>query len=217
MAKTPDIFERKWPTVILTPIGVANHIVTVSSTDGLHTQQIVTLRLGANAADFKIKRVLSNTEIQVGQIDKDFNQLDNPIQFNGGTLEMQEQERNKMGWEIVGRAVYQEEPAVALRTFTVDQFGQGIDSVNRGLGSEEQPEDPNRIDPLGLNRIAVDAYISNMPNGIVPDSYDEIFLDRDPLNKNIVVARFLLQNQLIRQLNIDYDIDDDLIHVKQVV
>lgn len=141
MANVPSTFERKWPTVILTPIGVANYIVTVSSTAGLHTKQQVTLSLGAAVQDFEIKRILSDTQLQVGATDTGIASYQNPTQFDGGILTMSEQERNKFDTNIVLRAVYAEEPAVALRNVLVNQFGTFIDSVK---------------DSKGINRLAVD-------------------------------------------------------------
>jgi hypothetical protein len=146
MAVLPTTYERRWPSVILTPIAVANHKITVSSTKGLHTKQKVTLRLGANAlTDIEIKRVLSDTEIQVGPLGAEMGNIINPVAYNGGTLEMSEQERNKVGNEITFRAVYEEEPAVALRTLMVDRMGAYIDSV---------------VDGSGINRLAVDTVVS---------------------------------------------------------
>lgn len=145
MAWLPTTYERKWPTVLISPISVSNHIITVASTNLLHSKQKITLRLGANAEEFEIKRVLSDTQFHVGPIGSDMASYSNPIAFNGGSLEMSEQNRNPMGWEIVGRAVYDEEPIVALRTVTVDRHGCYIDSVK---------------DINGINRLAVDANIT---------------------------------------------------------
>lgn len=125
MSKLPTIFERKWPTIILSPISISNHVITVTSTVGLHTKQIVTLtKPGIKSQDFVIKRIISDTQIHIGKVDTNFVTYENPIEFSGGTLEMYEQERNKMGSEVYFRAVYEEEPAVALRNVLVDRHGQ---------------------------------------------------------------------------------------------
>lgn len=124
MAIVPTTYERKWPSVILTPISIANHIVTVSDTRHLHTKQkIILSKPGLDQLELEIKRVLSDTQLHVGLIDKDIGSYTNPVDYNGGTLIAEEQERNKFGSEIVLRAVYQEEPAVALRTLLVDRYG----------------------------------------------------------------------------------------------
>lgn len=130
MSKIPTIFETKWPTVLLSPISVSNHIIAVSSTVGLHPKQVVTLKkAGVLSENFIIQRILSDTELQIGKMDVSFIAYENPTQFDGGSLEMLEQERNKMGSEIYFRAVYEERP-VALRTILVDRYGQHYTSAN---------------------------------------------------------------------------------------
>jgi hypothetical protein len=130
VSKLPTIFQTKWPSVLLGPISVSNYIVTVPSTYGLAVNQIVVLRLGTKAKEFEIKRVLSDTELQLGQTNSGLKTFLNPTEFDGGTLEMSEQERNKLGFEYVLRAVYQEEPAVALRSILVDWMGQHYSETN---------------------------------------------------------------------------------------
>jgi hypothetical protein len=144
MAKLPSTFEGKWPTVLLANIQVANFIITVDSTIGLHTKQKVALhKAGEVSTELEIKRVLSDTQIHVGRFDRSINEYENPVEFDGGSLEMQEQNRNRFDGYIVLRAVYQEEPAVALRTMAVDQHGQIIDSVTDVNGVVRQAVDAN--------------------------------------------------------------------------
>jgi len=121
----PTTRERKWPQVILTPITIANHIVTVSSTILLHTKQIVILsKTGQETKEFEIKRILSDTQFHLGPKDSGrMQEYANPIEFNGGMLTMPEQNRNPMSGDIVLRAVYEEENAVALRNILVDWKG----------------------------------------------------------------------------------------------
>lgn len=146
MANTPTTFEQKWPTVILAPITVANHVVTVSDTAGLHTKAKITLSIaGLEQADFEIKRVLNDTQIQIGFIGKAIDAIENPIEYSGGMLTMSEQNRNKFGSEVVLRAVYEEEPATALRNLLVNKYGAPIDS---------------KVGDDGLNRLAVDAAVT---------------------------------------------------------
>jgi len=122
----PTTWERYWPTVLLSPISILNHIVTVSSTVGLHSKQIVVLsKTGQISQEFEIKRVLSDTTLHVGPKDSGrMQEYSNPVQFDGGSLAMSEQNRNPMGSEIFLRACYAEEPLVALRTVGIDRNGQ---------------------------------------------------------------------------------------------
>lgn len=127
----PSTFERRWPTVILAPITIANHVVTVSSTKGLHTKQEIILSNGSlPQLTLEIKRVISDTQIAVGEKDKAINKLENPVAYSGGILTSIEQKRNEFGAEIVWRAVYEEEPAVALRTVLVDWVGSYYSLAN---------------------------------------------------------------------------------------
>jgi hypothetical protein len=131
MAHMPDLREQQWLTVILSPISISNAIVTVSDTFGLHPKAAISLSLGAAQGDFEIKRVLSDTQIEIGNVGTGIKgPFLSPTQFNGGMLTMSEQNRNKFGSELVLRAVYQEEPALALRTMQVDPYGEAISSKN---------------------------------------------------------------------------------------
>lgn len=160
MASIPEMFERKWPQVILLGITVANGIVTVSSTKGLHTKMEIILKaIGQPDVLLQIKRIISDTEIIVGKRDTEIAAYENPVLYNGGTLIADEQDRNKFNPDYVLRAVYEEEPAVALRTYQVDRFGQGIDSIR---------------DAQGVNRIAVDANIS-IDSAIVTVDLDGVY------------------------------------------
>jgi hypothetical protein len=131
MAHIPTTFERRWPTVILTPIQVANHVITVPTTAGLHTKQkIVLSKVGLDQLELEIKRVISDTQLHVGRIDRDIASYENPIAYGGGTLTSSEQKRNEFGSEIVIRAVYEEEPAVALRNVLVNRWGEFYSTDN---------------------------------------------------------------------------------------
>lgn len=143
MAFVPSTFERKWAEVLaLGPIAIADHKITVPSTAGLHTKQKVILSLAGNVGEFFIKRVLSDTQIQVGAEDKDMALFSNPTEFNGGMLTMPgDQNRNPFGSDPVLRAVYEEEPAVALRNVLVNRYGEHFGSIK---------------DSNGVNRLAVD-------------------------------------------------------------
>jgi len=130
VANAPDLREQQWLSVFLSPIAVANSVITVSDTFGLHPKApIVLTDLSGNAQDFEIKRVLNDTQIQVGSIGTGITgPYANPVAFNGGTLQMGEVNRNKFGSELVLRAVYQEEPATALRNLLVNKYGAPIDT-----------------------------------------------------------------------------------------
>lgn len=191
MARIPSVYERAWPTVLLSPITVADYIVTVPTTKNLHTKQLITLRLGINADEFEIKRVLSDTQIQVGKKGSPIHALENPLSFNNGSLEMHEQKRNEIGSEYVIRAVYDEEPAVALRTLLVTEFGEKV-----GFSQDNN----------GSPRLKVDAEVFK---------YNEISIERN-FTKDPVLVKYFFDSNEVRRLELTYDTDGDLIGVRRV-
>lgn len=123
-------FERSWPDVLIGPISVSNHIVTLPNVNGLHTKQKITLQLGAQTQDFEIKRILSPTTIKVGPLDSNLFTFSNPVSFSGGILWASEQPRNTIAVDPIIRNVYEEEPAVAIRAVNVDRYGQFYSASN---------------------------------------------------------------------------------------
>jgi hypothetical protein len=188
MAHMPDMREQQWLSVILTNISISNSIVTVSDTFGLHPKAAISLTLGPLQGDFEIKRVLSNTQIEIGNIGTGIKgPFLSPTQFDGGTLTMSEQNRNKFGSELVLRAVYQEEPALALRTMAVDPYGQAISASN----------------PLPVS-------VSGTSGATIPDSWEEIDMSYDN-NNNLITVVF--QNPVPTTLTLSYDPNGNLTKV----
>lgn len=197
MPRLPSAFEKKWPTILLSPIYVANHIITVPSTAGLHSRQKITLRkIGVEPKEFYINRVLSDTQITVYHKDGEFVSKDNPVEFDGGSLEMSEQNRNPIQADYVIRAVYEEEPAVALRTMLVSQYGERVSTYKDKQGQ------------ISLN--------VNALNGLLPSEYDEIILTNNSCG-NPIDVKFYLNTTLIRHLSLLYGSKQDLLKVTRIV
>jgi hypothetical protein len=162
MSKLTSSFDRRWPTFLANPIQVSNHIITVPDTQGLlHPKQLVYLnKTGLEQLELEIKRVISDTQIQVGPVGKDMATFSNPTSYSGGTLTAWEQQRNPMGMEIFERASHAEDPINAKRSILVDKYGQYAEFV---------------ADENGVNRLAVDANITIKP---------EVSLDVDLTHTN---------------------------------
>lgn len=142
------VTERTWPSVLLTPISVDNHVITVSDTFELKVKmEVVLSKAGLDSEQFEIKRILSRTTLMVGPIGKPISKISEAAKFNGGTLSANEQSRNKLGDAPILRAVYSEEPTMAVRTVMVDSYGDRYTSV---------------VDNDGNVRLAVDANIDNL-------------------------------------------------------
>jgi hypothetical protein len=178
----PSTFERRWPTVILTPITIANFIITVSDVTGLYTKQKVTLSApGQSPGNYRIVRVLSNTQIQVGPVESgNMTQVLNPTQYSGGTLTMGEQERNKIGYDIALRACYAEEPIVALRNVLVDKYGAFYD-----------PSNPLPISFDGTVQIGDVSIVYNGNTMVVnPDGSINVIVESEPASNSQVISTY---------------------------
>lgn len=139
--------EKKWPSVIFTPISVANSVITVANVYGLHPKQQITLfKTGFDPLVVEVKRILSKTEFYVGPTGGKITKYLDPVDYDGGMATVDEQDRNVIDANAGIRASYAEEPTVALRTVGVDYYGNYIDSIG-GLAD-------------GHNRFMVDAHSS---------------------------------------------------------
>ena len=81
-----------------------------------------------------VQSVLSQTQLRVGPFESPF-RSDPTIParlfpYSGGTMQVDDQERSPIQAAILGRAVYEEEPVVALRSVLVDQFGTKFSADN---------------------------------------------------------------------------------------
>jgi hypothetical protein len=162
-------FERSWPDVLIGPISVSNHIVTLPNVNGLHTKQKITLQLGSQTEEFEIKRILSPTTIKVGPRDSNLFNFSNPVGFTGGILWASEQPRNTIAVDPIIRNVYEEEPAVAIRTVSVDRYGQFY-SVDNPLPVRLSDGSIN-IESLNANLSVQLSHLDNFPTlGNVHDS-----------------------------------------------
>lgn len=192
-----SLFEKKWPSVICPTITVADSIITVTDTFGLHPkQQITILKTGFEPLEAEIKRVLSRTQIQIGPIGKQISTYWNPTDYSGGSLIASEQERNAIDSNAGLRAAYAEEPTVALRNALVDYYGCYIGSAK---------------DSEGNNRLLVDANIQSTSS-----NWDRIELGRDECTSNLTNIKYYLDTVLQRELALTYDIDGDLIVIEEV-
>lgn len=121
---TPGLTERTWPSVIQTPISVNNHVITVDSTLGLKVKMTITLsKVGIESEQFEIKRVFGNKKLMVGPLKSNIKKISEAVKFDGGTLYAPEQSRNVLGDAPIIRAVYEEEPTIAIRTIGVGPSG----------------------------------------------------------------------------------------------
>lgn len=144
--------EKFWPDVpvqVLSLNGGKYGQIKIPSTVGIKVKQRIILFSNTQAPrELEVKRVLSETDIEVGQVGPEMKNRSDLTLFltsDSASLFAKEQPRPAILPDQFSRAVYEEEPAVAIRTLMVDILGRYIDSV---LGDD------------GLRRLAVDAAIS---------------------------------------------------------
>lgn len=121
-----NLTERRWLQLRINPISIdANSgIITVADVSYLAVKMKVTLtKPGQEPLDLEVGGVLSPTTFWLQKPGGKFNSVEKPIEYSGGELLVALQERNPIGGNIIERAVYQEEPVVAIRTIPVSKFG----------------------------------------------------------------------------------------------
>lgn len=127
-----SVTERFWPTQIFGPISVdpVTGVVTVpTDTRYLKVNQDVEVRVaGQPVLQLTVREVLSESQLRLGPFESPF-KADPSIPatlaaYAGGTMTIPQQERSPIKAEVITRALYEEEPTVAMRTVAVDWLGR---------------------------------------------------------------------------------------------
>lgn len=124
--------ERKWVSVgpvLLTQNGSSDGVLTLTSTAGFKVKQQVILSSNTQPQlKLEVKRVISRTQLIVGER-LDTGSLTNKADVSSylvadlANLYAVEQPKSKLKPDDIWQAIYDQEPAVALRNVLVDQFG----------------------------------------------------------------------------------------------
>lgn len=175
--------ERTWPSIILSPISVNGHIVTVSSTCGLKVKMTVTLsKVGVTEESFEIKRIFDSTTLMVGPLRANIKKTSEAVKFNGGTLSADEQSRNVLGDAPIIRAVYDEEPTIAIRTVLVDKLGQYYSNSNPLPVSSDGT-------PTLVNTVRIPYPVANVEQSVLlPAGTSRIYLAAEKLDAKLRVS-----------------------------
>lgn len=122
------MFEKSFPAispVAFTAQGTAQGLITIASTKGFHAKQQVTLAHPTLATlTLEVKRVVSNTQAYLGPKGGIALRTDLSAYDTQATISAPEQIRPAIPEGELGRAVYEEEPAAALRVMPVDFLGR---------------------------------------------------------------------------------------------
>jgi hypothetical protein len=127
------MIEKLWSAVgpiALTDAGNSRGLVTVASTAGFKVKMAVTISDGISAQLLEVKRVVNSTQMFLGEKGDIKLRSDLSSFLAGSTILALEQPRNSIPLQEIERAVYEEEPSVAYRTISVDQFGNYYNDAN---------------------------------------------------------------------------------------
>lgn len=130
------MIEKSWPAVApvaFTATGTTRGRITVTSARGFKVKQLVNLNHPTQPdLSLEVKRVLSDTQLELGSPDAPIEQrADLSLYDNQTFIYAMEQKRP---WNIplseIDRATYEEEPTVARRVIAVDPFGKPYSTDN---------------------------------------------------------------------------------------
>ena len=111
-----------------------------------------------------------------------------------------EQDKAKIKSDDIDQAVYEQEPANAIRTFLVYEFGQGIDTTT---------------DENGNIRILVEAVINDSGGGgIAPTKFDDVKIIRNA-DDFPIQYQFYLANVFISAIDVFYNVNTSAIEYKK--
>lgn len=130
--------ERKWKKVPPQPIianGTSSGQIQVDDTTLFKVKQVVLIKSNTiQGSQYKIQRIndinnMELAELSAKNID-DRADLSSVHTSDNPTIQTDWQDRPTISWEDIRRAVYEEEPTVALRTIWVDQLGVPFNKNN---------------------------------------------------------------------------------------
>jgi len=137
-----SLLERNWPAVsqVLTVNGDATGILTVASTSGFYSNQLVALKGNSLTTLYlKVLEVLSATTLRVGSRTADLgghggNSCAAFTTAAASSLAAPSQIKVLPGNDEIVSATYEAQPTTAMRVITVDRQGNYIDPSGAGSG-----------------------------------------------------------------------------------
>lgn len=120
------MIEKLWSAVPAVPLEISGNsrgLVQVSSTYGFKVKMNVTISDGTNSLLLEVKRIVNDKQMFLGE-KGDIKLRSNLSSFPAGSIVWAlEQPRQSIPLQEIERAVYDEEPTVALRSVLVDNYG----------------------------------------------------------------------------------------------
>jgi hypothetical protein len=187
----PLMSEKRFYTIpdeAFTADSTVKGLITVSSTYPYKVGMVLGISsTTVPTARYKIKRIISETQMYVGDDDNKILVYADVSQYtvaDGAKISYKEDKRPVIDLNEINRQVYAEEPTIAIRTYPVDVLGRGFNQENPFPVTEAK----NSKD------------------------YDRIIIARD-LDKDITKVTYQKDGAELRVFDLYYDVDKDLIQV----
>lgn len=159
------MIERTWaavPPVLFTQQGTAYGQIYVASTSGFKVQmQVVITSPAIPPQTFVVQRVINQYSMLVGPVGSNISARSNMSAYDTTAYVYSEaQARPSIPAQSFTRAIYDEEPTVAIRAILVDQFGN---YVNSSSGSSANPN-PNSQTIINYDVTSTSEFSVQLPN-----------------------------------------------------
>jgi len=188
--------EKRWemvPPRAFTANGTLDGIITVADASGFFAKQVVTIKSNTQIAINAEVRVVTPTTIQVGAIGSNFStylDIEDFLVVDNSSIEASEQIKTAIKPDNILQAIYERDPAVAIRALLVDKFGGKYDTNN----------------PMPTINVG----------DVVHSDWDDLILTRDSNTQDITNATWLLNGNVVESLDLIYDENENVIEVKKV-
>jgi hypothetical protein len=231
------------PPQLFTANGGSDGIIEVASTDYFVVKQKVYLSANTlpNLDNLEIKKILNETQLVVGPETGNIESIADVSLYTvtlSATIAANIQKRPSIPFEEFMRAIYQEEPTVAMRTFLVDKLGRhytnenpfpinasvSIGDVNVQLTHQDNSPNPGDVhDSIrigdGTNEAIVNAdgsFDVNQLNSLMDGvRFDSIKVVSKTFDGPTLVEYYSggLSGALQASISIVYDVDGDIVSV----
>jgi hypothetical protein len=151
--------------VALTAPGTTDGVLTLASTSGIKVgmRALLTGPFLPNVS-IQIKRVDSSTILEVGSPGTGIsNRIDVSAYGSGSVITFPEQNRPTIPLSEISRAVYEEEPTVAIRAILVDEYGNPYSASGGGMAFSVTVKDGTtnqllKVNPDGSLNVVVEPF-----------------------------------------------------------
>lgn len=194
--------ERKWLTIpprLFTADGTDQGVITVSTTKDVRVKMLAVIQApNLPPIQTQVKRVISETQFVVGPTPQELQgkaglrtttDISAYTVAEGSFFYCAEQDKSMLKPDDIEQATYEQEPVVARRVISVDQFGNFYDNDN----------------PLPISDVGSAA----------DKAWDDLLLTRDPVTQDLVKAEYKKDGNVVRTLDFTYDEFENLIEVKK--